>query len=134
MTLISIALWSLSGAFIFLSLMESLYPEDWLKHVLRFLNTRLFFLYYGIAVFFFFLLLVAALIKTPVFIRFRFLIWSISFFLLLESMTVIFFKKLVRDSLERLQAGTDLRTQIRILYFDSFARMLAGLIIAASMI
>jgi hypothetical protein len=134
MIFISIALWSLSGALIFLSLMESLYPEAWLKLVFRFLNNRLFSSFYGAAVFFFFLLLVSALIKTPVFTRFRFFIWTISFFLLMESMIVIFFKKLVRDSLTSLQEGTDPRAQIRFLYFDSFARMLAGLIIAASMI
>ena len=115
------------------SVFESLNPVAWLKNISRLLSRPLLVKSYG----FFLVVLVICfstiLIYTGIFTRLRFFLWIITAYIALNSLFFLFSSQILKETLEIFEKECSLPFQKSLVYLDSFLRLVASLIIIASM-
>ena len=117
-----------------LSVYESLQPKKWLSFLIYFLGQKFFIKIYSFLLLFISILFTYALLATDIISRMVFLVWMINLYIYLSAFLFFFYSPFLKESLRSFVKEFPLSSQYKMVYLDCFMRLLASLIIGASLI
>jgi hypothetical protein len=127
-------LWTIIVFNIALSVYESLRPSSWISFLQKyFLRDRIMRGYAVLLALMFFLLLYV-LLQTEIIRRFELLAWGVSAYLLVSCALYLFLPRMLQETFLSFLKESSAEQQKRLVHTDSFIRMIAFLMLAASLL
>jgi len=113
---------------------ESLKPQTWLHFLVAFLSRPFHVKIYTLFLLLLFTLMTITLLTTRIMTHLTFFVWIIDLYILLSAVLFFFYFRFLKNSFNSMLEEFPERMQNKMVYLDSFLRLVASLIIAASMI
>ena len=117
-----------------IAIYESLKPHSWLHFIEVSLNRHQLVKIYTAVLLILFTCISLILLLTHIIIRLSFFVWIINIYILLSAFLFLFHFKFLKDSFHSFKNEFPDHTQKRMVYLDSFLRLVASMILGASLI
>ncbi|MBN1521715.1 MAG: hypothetical protein JW928_04210 [Candidatus Aureabacteria bacterium] len=116
------------------ALYESAFPHQWFRFIMALFNRTTAVRLYGVFLVFLSAYLAAVILRTDIIIRMKGLVWIIDFYIVFSAFLLLFFTNALKKLFHSFQDNIEPRVLRRALNLDSFLRLVASFILAASMI